>query len=125
MKYFAVPWRRILCLGTLPFLLAACAPTAQQESDYAVVERSGVSPAIYDKMIHGDALSVSDIVSLSQAHVSDGVITRYIRDNNTIYYLSPQDLDYLRKSGVSQSVIDFMVQTAQSSDEGGVFNVCV
>jgi hypothetical protein len=51
-------------------------------------------------------------VALSQAHVSDGVIVRYIRDHNTIYYLGDSDVKYLRNQGVSPSVIDFMMQTA-------------
>jgi hypothetical protein len=63
-------------------------------------------------MVHDDALSLSDIVSLSEARVNDGVIIRYIRDHGTAYYLRPPDFDYLRKNGVSQSVIDFMASTA-------------
>ncbi|HUB67401.1 MAG TPA: hypothetical protein VL981_07960 [Candidatus Methylacidiphilales bacterium] len=104
--------RQLLCVATVPLLLAACAPSAQQEADYVAVEHSGVSPAIYDKMVHGDPLSISDIVSLSQARVNDGIMIRYIRDHQTIYYLSPPDFDYLKKEGVSQSVIDYMAQTA-------------
>lgn len=113
--------RRSLCITTLPLLLAACAPTAQQQSDYNAVQRSGVSPAIYDKMVHGDPLSVSDIASLGHAHVNDGVIIRYIRDHGTVYYLSPPDIDYLQKAGVSQSVIDYMVQTAPPVPPGGPY----
>jgi len=113
-------WRLgTVCVAILPLLLAACAPSDEQMADYRVVERSNVSPAIYDKMVHGDALSVSDIASLGQAHVNDGIIIRYIRDHDTIYYLSPPDIDYLQKSGVSQSVIDFMVQTAPPVPPGG------
>lgn len=104
--------RRTLGIALLPLLLAACAPTAQQLADQRAVERSGVSPAIYDKMVHNDPLSLSDIVSLSQARVNDGVIIRYIRDHGSTYYLRPPDFDYLRKNGVSQSVIDFMASTA-------------
>ena len=103
--------KRCLLLLTLPLLLAACAPSAQQTADYDAVERSGVSPAIYDKMVHGDSLSVSDIIELSHARVNDGIVIRYIRDHGTVYVLSHDDTDYLAKNGVSPSVIDFMVQT--------------
>ncbi|MCE0498239.1 MAG: hypothetical protein LV481_09880 [Methylacidiphilales bacterium] len=109
---FAKIGRRLLCVATVPLLLAACAPSEQQQTDYAVVQHSRVSPAIYDKMVHGDPLSMSDIIALSQAHVSDAIIIRYIRDQHTIYYLSPPDFDYMQKQGVSQSVIDYMAQTA-------------
>jgi hypothetical protein len=103
---------RALGIAVLPLFLAACGPSQQQLADQGAVERSGVSPAIYDKMVHDDALSLSDIVSLSNARVNDGVIIRYIRDHGTVYYLHPPDFDYLRKNGVSQSVIDFMASTA-------------
>jgi hypothetical protein len=120
-------WRRFLCAATLPLILAlaACDPSPQQKADYDAVERSGVSPAIYDKMIHGDPLSVSDIAALGHARVNDGVIIRYIRDRETIYYLSPQDIDYLQKAGVAQSVIDYMAQTAPPIPPGGPYPVPV
>ena len=114
---------RIVYLALLPLLLAACAPTEQQQSDYAAVEHSPVSPAIYDKMMHGDPLSISDIAALGHARVNEGVIIRYIRDHGTIYYLAPPDIDYLKKSGVSQSVIDYMVQTAPPIPPGGPYPV--
>ncbi len=96
----------------VPFLLAACA-SDQQRADEAAVESSGVSPAIYDKMVHDDPLSVSDIASLSHARVNDGIVIRYIRDHGTRYYLSPGEIQYLQNNGVSPSVIDYMVQTGQ------------
>ena len=100
----------LLCVAT--GLLAGCGLSDQQKADYAAVSGSGVSPAIYDKMVHSDPLSINDIVSLSQARVSDGIIVRYIRDQGTVYALNGQDLDHLRQAGVSPSVIDYMVRTA-------------
>jgi len=102
---------RALGVAVLPLLLAACGPTAQQQADYNAVDRSGVSPAIYDKMVHDDPLSLSDIVSLSEARVNDGIIIRYIRDHGTVYTLTPPDFDYLRGNGVSPSIVDYMAQT--------------
>jgi hypothetical protein len=102
---------RILFLIAATCLLAGCGLSDQQKADYASVQRSGVSPAIYDKMEHGDPLSINDIISLSQAHVSDGVIVRYIRDQGTIYALNGEDFDHLHQAGVSPSVIDFMART--------------
>jgi hypothetical protein len=102
---------RILLLFAAVSLLAGCGLSDQQKADYASVERSGVSSAIYDKMVHDDPLSVNDIIALSQAHVSDGVIVRYIRDHGTVYYLSPPDIDHLHQAGVSPSLIDYMAQS--------------
>ena len=96
----------------VPLALTACGLSDQQKADYSRVEQGGVSPAIYDKMVHGDDLSISDVVALSHARVNDGVIIRYMRDQNTSYYLTPPDFQYLQKNGVSQSVIDYMAQTA-------------
>ena len=102
---------RILLLIAVAGLLAGCGLSDQQKADYASVQRSGVSPAIYDKMVHGDPLSINDIVSLSQARVSDAVIVRYIRDQGTVYALNGEDFDHLHQAGVSPSVIDYMART--------------
>ncbi len=108
---------RLLVL-LVPFFLTACGLSDQQKADYASVERSGVSPAIYDKMVNGDALSLYDIKAMSRAGVSDAVIIRYLRDHGTVYYLSDSDVKGLRKAGVSQSVIDYMLQTGQGYGPG-------
>jgi hypothetical protein len=102
---------RLLLLLAATCLLAGCGLSDQQKADYASVQRTGVSPAIYDKMVHGDPLSVSDIIALSQARVSDGVIVRYIRDQGTVYALNGEDFDRLHRGGVSPSVVDFMART--------------
>jgi hypothetical protein len=91
--------------------------TTQQQADYASVHRAGGSPAIHDKMMHGDALSVGDIIALSNSGVSDAVVTRYIRDNHTVYNLSRRDIARLQQGGVSQSVIDFMEHSGYRSPD--------
>ena len=95
----------------VPLLFTACGLSSQQKADYARVQASGVSSAVYDKMVHGDALSLYDIKELARAHVSDGVILRYLRDQGTVYYLNSDDVAGLRKAGVSQSIVDYMLQT--------------
>ncbi len=102
-----------LAVLVLPLFLTACGLSEQQKADYASVQRAGVNSAIYDKMVHGDPLSLYDIKSLSRAGVSDGVILRYLRDQETIYSLSSNDVTSLRNAGVSQSIVDFMLQTPQ------------
>src|ERR1700735_3122518 len=103
---------RLLFLA-VPLLLTACGLSAEQQADYSAVQRSGVSSAVYDKMMHGDGLSLYDIKALTRAHVSDAVILRYLRDHGTVYYLNSGDVDGLRKAGVSQSIVDYMLQTPQ------------
>ncbi|MCE0521816.1 MAG: hypothetical protein LV480_02775 [Methylacidiphilales bacterium] len=103
---------RLLVL-LVPLFLAACGLSDQQKADYAKVQASGVSSAIYDKMVHGDDLSLYDIKALSRAGVSDGIILRYLRDRQTVYFLNSDDVTGLRKAGVSQSIVDYMLQTPQ------------
>jgi hypothetical protein len=107
-----------LAVLLLPFLLTACGLSDQQKVDYARVQASGVSSAIYDKMTHGDDLSLYDIKALSHAGVSDGIILRYLRDQHTVYFLNSDDVSGLRKAGVSQSIVDYMLQTPQMYGAG-------
>ena len=109
--------KRYLLFLLAPLLLGACA-SDQDLADQAAVERSGVSPAIYDKMVNDDDLGISDIAALSRARVNDGIVLRYIRDHDTVYILSSQDISYLEKSGVSPSIIDYMVQTGHNGGGG-------
>jgi hypothetical protein len=103
---------RLLVL-IVPLFLAACGLSDQQKADYARVQQSGVSSAVYDKMVHGDDLSLYDIKALSRARVSDAIILRYLRDQGTTYYLNSDDVAGLRKAGVSQSIVDYMLKTPQ------------
>jgi len=94
---------RLLIL-LLPLLLTACGLSDQQKADYA--------------RVHGDALSLYDIKALSHAGVSDGIILRYLRDQHTVYNLNSEDVAGLRKAGVSQSIVDYMLQTPQTNGPG-------
>ena len=100
-----------ICVLLVPLLLSACGLSDRQKADYARVQSSGVSSAVYDKMVHGDALSLYDIKALSRAGVNDAIILRYLRDQGTVYYLNSEDVAGLRKAGVSQSIVDYMLQS--------------
>jgi hypothetical protein len=108
---------RFVFLSVVVCALAACGLFDEQKGDYASVQRAGVLPAIYDKMMHGDRLSVGDVVALSRAGVSDAVIVRYIRDNHTVYNLTARDFARLQQGGVSSSVVDFMVHSGYRSPD--------
>ena len=92
-------------------LLAGCGASQQEQADLVSVQGSGVSPATYDKMLHGDELGVADICALERAHVDEGVILRYLRERDTVYVLSSHDRSRLEAAGASQSLIDYMQQT--------------
>jgi hypothetical protein len=114
----------LLLIG-LPLLLAGCGLTDQQKADYARVHASGVNSAVYDKMMHGDDLSLYDIKALTHAGVSDAIILRYLRDQHTAYFLSSDDVTGLRKAGVSPSIVDYMLQTPQDYGPGPVLGIGV
>ncbi len=109
--------RRFLLFAIAALALAGCEASQQQKTDIASVQRAGVSPALYDKMVRGESLTIDDVIALSKARVGDDVIVRYIRDQHTIYRLTSGDFARLHHGGVSQSVIDFMDHTDYRSPD--------
>ena len=67
--------RAALLVGCL--LLAGCGLSQQEKTDLASVQSSGVNAVTYDKMLHNEALGVSDVCALERAGVNEGVILRY------------------------------------------------
>jgi hypothetical protein len=57
-------------------------------------------------------LGLTDVVRLAQDHVSDSVIISQIRSTNSIYHLSPADIEWLKSNGVSDAVVIEMQATA-------------
>ncbi len=82
---------------------------ALDEQDRKVMERT--SPRTVDRMDKGEPLTVSDVIKLSQGGVSDETIIRYIRDTRTSYTLSQAQINRLQQGGVSQRVINYMLDT--------------
>lgn len=52
---------------------------------------------------------VAQVLQLSQAKVSDGVIVQYIQNSGTIYALSAPEIVYLKQQGVSDAVLNAML----------------
>ena len=52
-----------------------------------------------------------EVVKLAQAHMSDDIITSYIKNSGAAYSLSADDILYLNSQGVSQNVIVALQQT--------------
>lgn len=77
------------------------------EQDRKVMERS--SPRTVDRMDRGDPLTINDVIKLSQGGVSDDTILKYMRDTNSSYHLSQTQIRRLQDAGVSQRVINHMV----------------
>lgn len=91
--------------------LHASGSSPQEDADYAAIQTSGVSTALYDKIRFGEALNLGDVKALAQAKVKDAIIIRYMYSLCTIYILTNYDVKVLRAAGVSQNLINYMMKT--------------
>lgn len=57
---------------------------------------------------------VPQVLQLSQAKVSDGTIVAYIRNSGTIYALDANQIVYLKQQGVSDTVLNTMLNQRQN-----------
>jgi len=73
------------------------------------------APQTYARVDQGQPLSVGDVKALAAAGLDDNVIISQIRNSRTIYHLSAADIIDLRNAGVSNPVIDFMINTPGTS----------
>lgn len=69
------------------------------------------SPQTMQRVEQGQPLGLADIKALAKAEVSDEVILSQIRNSRVVYHLSTAEIIDLKDSGVSQKVIDFMINT--------------
>ena len=69
------------------------------------------APQTYTRVEQRQPLSVADIKALAQARISDDVIISQIRNSRTVYRLSSADIIDLHNCGVSDRVVDFMINT--------------
>ena len=74
--------------------------TAPSDSSVAVVKET---PA--PKLPYG----VADVLKLSQAQVSENIVLSYIQNSGTYYDLRPNDIVYLKQQGVSDAVVNAMM----------------
>lgn len=68
-------------------------------------------PRTWSRVERGQPLLLADIKALAAAGVSDEVIISQIRASRTVYRLSATEIIDLHDAGVSNQVIDFMVNT--------------
>ena len=70
------------------------------------------SPRTLQRFEGGQRLTPADIKALCKAGISDEVIISQIRNSHTVFYLNTAEIIDLKDAGVSQKVIDFMINTA-------------
>ena len=66
------------------------------------------TPAQATPAMSANQMSIQQIVDLTKQGVNDAVIIDRIRMSNSRFNLSADDINYLKKQGVSQKVIDAM-----------------
>lgn len=54
---------------------------------------------------------MADVKALAKAGLSDEVILSHIRNSRAVYHLTTAEIIDLKGSGVSEKVIDFMINT--------------
>jgi len=95
----------LLALG----LLAGCAAIDHREQQ--TLMQHHVSPAVYDRMLHGDVLSLSDIIELTQRQIPPNMIIGYLDSTRAVYMLDKPGLARLKQGKVDQAVVDYLVDT--------------
>jgi hypothetical protein len=87
-----------LCSG---LLLPAGLPAQTQ----AVVTAPPVTAPATVQLPYG----VSDVLKLSKAQISEDIIVNFVQNSGTVYNLQPRDIVYLHEQGVSDRVINAMI----------------
>jgi len=82
--------------------------SADQQQEMRLRQQSAVT---YQRAVAGNPLSLADVKAMARAQVSDDTIIAQIVNSHTVYHLLATDIIDLHQAGVSQKVIDFMVNT--------------
>ena len=69
------------------------------------------APQTYARVDQGQPLRLADVQALARAGISDDVVISQIRNSHTVYRLNAADIIDLRNAGVSNRVIDYMINT--------------
>ena len=109
MKTHAARLSLLLSVGAASLVAfgATAQTTAPAETPTPAAPASDAAPP---KLPYG----VDDVVKLTHAQVSEDVTLNFVHNSGTIYNLSPKDIVYLRDQGVSDKVINAMMEQRQN-----------
>lgn len=101
----------IVALAFLPLPVALAADTNSAPADVTPAQSTAAAAAQAPAVAAPAKLpyGVEDVLKLSRAQVGDEIILNYIRNSGTIYTLGPQEIVYLRNQGVSDRVVNAMI----------------
>ena len=69
------------------------------------------APQTMQRVEQGQPLTPMDVQALAKAGISDELIISQIRNSRTVYHLTAADIITLKNAGVSERIIDFMINT--------------
>ncbi len=69
------------------------------------------TPPVYVNVAPVQPTSLADVQAMAKAGISDDVIITQIRNSRTVYHLAAADVIGLRDAGVSEKVMNFMINT--------------
>ena len=83
------------------------------------------APQTYVRVEQGTPLGLADVKALSRAGISDDVIVSQIKNSHTIFRLSAADIIDLRDAGVTDKVVNYMINTPGTAPESAASTVQV
>ncbi len=95
----------IVAVAALLWVNWSTALAAETNPPVIVVPPSDSTAQPAPKLPYG----VQDVLKLSRADVSQDIILNYVRNSGIIYNLSPQDIVYLKSQGVTDPVLNAML----------------
>jgi len=75
------------------------------------------APQTYVRVDQGQPLGVADVRALARAGINDDVIISQIRNSRTVYHLSAADIIDLRDAGVTDKVVNYMINTPATAGD--------
>src|SRR5438128_4692372 len=97
---------------------AASGDTTAAKTDQVTVAQSATdAPSVAANATVKLPYGVDDVLKLSRAKVNEDIIQSYIQNSGTIYNLGPNDIVYLRDQGVSDRVLNAMLDQRKKALE--------
>jgi uncharacterized protein YcfJ len=78
------------------------------------------APQTYTRVEQGAPLSLADVKALARAGINEDLIVSQIKNSRTIFRLSAADIIDLRDAGVTDKVVNYMINTPSTAPSAAV-----